>query len=315
MSLLQTLLFKAETMTLIANLTGSEAKNLLRFIKLMGLMYMAEKEDGLIKLHIDGPASTLISTRRYGTRMAKLIPLILRLRTWRIRASIYHMKKHYTMEIDERYGNLMPAHPPIEESFDSWIEEDFMLKFKALGMGWNIIREPEPLVANGTILIPDFALVKGNVKVYLEIMGFWTSDYLERKLKKLELIEEPIIIAVNRSLACTKKIEEVLSKMPKSKLIIFDGKLKSSDIVPILREFEQRIEVKEGPKQQVQVDEKAVASYLSKIVEEPLQKVLEDLKAFGVQDFQEAYRLLRRHGLIVMWRGLDQSKAVVKRMY
>ena len=318
LSLLQTLIFKATSMSLIANMTGSEAKSLLRMVKRLGLMYIADKENGIVKLHIDGPASTLTLTRRYGTRMARIIPLILRLRTWRIRSDIYHMKRHFLMELDERYSNLMPSRPPIEETFDSMVEEDFMLKFKTLSSGWEITREPEPLIAENSIFIPDFALTKKGLKVYLEIMGFWTPDYIERKIRKLEAIKEPIIIAISKDLACTKKVDETLSSLPEGKVIVFEGKLRLSDIMPILRELEKQrgmITPKESKSPLDQIDEKAIASYLSKIQEESLQNVLNTLKTFGVQDLQEANKILRRYGLVIVWKGLDQSKAIVKRIY
>lgn len=320
LSLLQTLVFKATSMNLIANMTGGEAKSLLRMVKKLGLMYMADKENGVIKLHIDGPASTLTLTRRYGTRLARIIPLILRLRTWRIRADIYHMKRLFLMEIDERYSSLMPSMPPIEETFDSTVEEDFMLKFRALSSGWEIIREPEPLITGNSIFIPDFALTKNELKVYLEIMGFWTPDYIQRKIRKLEATKEPIIIAISKKLACTKNVDQILTSLPRGKIVIFEDKLRLSDIMPVLRELEgqrgmimPREEKAEHPLSRI--DEKAITSYLSKIQEEPLQNVLNTLRTFGVQDLQEANKILRRHGLVIVWKGLDQSKAMVKRIY
>ncbi|RLF12601.1 MAG: hypothetical protein DRJ62_02250 [Thermoprotei archaeon] len=321
LSLTQTLTFKAMSMDLVANMTGGEAKSILRTVKMLGLMYMAEKSDGVLRLHIDGPASLLVSTRRYGTRMARLIPLVLRLRSWRIRAEVLYMKRRFLMELDERFSKLMPSKPPIEETFDSMVEEDFMLRFQALGLGWRIVREPEPLMARGSIFIPDFALYKGDVKVYLEIVGFWTPEYIERKMQKLLQVKEPMIIAVNKHMACSKESLERL----RGAVVVFDGKLRASDLVPVLRRLEPvRVEAKqpttpssperlvETPLVEVSLDE--VSSYLSSIGEEPLEKVLSELRARGVSNEQEAYRLIRSHGLMVLWRGLDPSKAVVKRV-
>jgi hypothetical protein len=73
--------------------------------------------------------------------------------------------------------------------FDSIVEEKFARKFLGLsaGLGWKLVREPDPLiVSGGRAFIPDFLFVKpGRKKVYLEIVGFWTPDYLERKFQKL----------------------------------------------------------------------------------------------------------------------------------
>ncbi len=316
LSLLQTLMFKATSMTIIANMTGAEAKNLLRRIKLFGLMYMADKEDGLLRIHIDGPASILTHTRRYGTKMAKVLPVVLHLKTWRIRAEIVHMDKRYTLEIDERYRDLLPSRPPIEEEFDSFLEEEFMLKFMAFGMGWEIVREPEPLVVGGAIFIPDFALSKEGLRIYLEIVGFWTPNYIERKLEKLSSIRDAMIVAIDKKLSCAKEVSLALKELPNIKLVTFEDKLKLSDVLPVLRELEKRKVVaarEEGLARPVSEEE--LRAYLSKIEERPLKEVLEVLRGFGIRDAYEAQRILKRHGLVIVWRSLDQSDAIVKRLY
>ncbi|MDI9619481.1 MAG: DUF790 family protein [Candidatus Nezhaarchaeota archaeon] len=322
LSLLQTLIFKAISMSLVASMTGGEMKRVVAAVKRLGLMYTATKANGEVKLDIDGPASLFLLTRRYGTRMAKVVPLITRLKVWRLKADIYYMDKRLFVELDDRCKDLLPIQPPIEESFDSFIEEDFMLRFKALNLGWDIVREPEPLIIDGLIFIPDFAILKGNSKVYLEIVGFWTPEYLEKKLRKLRNLREPIIVAVSKNLACANDVKGLLSTMPKAKLIVFADKLRSSDVVVALRELEgtavlanpiEKFEVK-GLEPKRQVDEDAVANYLSGIREEPLVKVLERLKAFGLEDPREIFNTLKMRGLTVIWRGLDQSEAVVKRV-
>jgi predicted nuclease of restriction endonuclease-like RecB superfamily len=316
LSLLQTLMFKATSMTIIANMTGAEAKSLLRTIKRLGLMYMADKEGGPLKIHVDGPASILTQTRRYGTRMAKVLPAVLHLKTWRVRAEIIHMGKRYTLEIDERYGNLLPSKPPIEEEFDSLVEEEFMLKFRAFSMGWDIVREPEPLVVDGAVFIPDFALSKDDMKIYLEIVGFWTPSYIEKKLKKLSNVKDVMIVAVDRKLSCAKEVSLSLKELPNIKLVAFEDKLKLSDVLPVLRELERRRAVavhEESPPRLA--GEEELRAYLSKIEEEPLRRVLEVLKGFGVQDVHEAQRILKKHGLVIVWKSLDQSEAIVKRLY
>ncbi|MEM0083190.1 MAG: DUF790 family protein, partial [Candidatus Nezhaarchaeales archaeon] len=240
LSLLQTLLFRATSMTIISNMTGTEAKSILRKVKQLGLMYMVEKENGLLKIHIDGPASVLTQTRRYGTRMARVLPLVLHLRMWRMKADIQHSNKRYVLEIDERYGDMLPSKPPIEEKFDSMIEEDFMLRFKAFKMGWDIVREPDLVVIDGMVLIPDFAFMKDDLKVYLEIMGFWTPEYVERKLRKISAMKDPMIVAINRKLSCAKEVCFAFKGSPNIKVLLFEEKLKLSDIALMLQEIEKQ---------------------------------------------------------------------------
>lgn len=316
LSLLQTLLFKAESMSIIANMTGAEIRRVLRTVKLLGLMYVVEKDDGLLKIYIDGPASILTKTRRYGTRIAKVLPVVLHLKTWRIRAEILHANKHYVLEIDERYSSLLPSKPPIEEEFDSMLEEDFVLRFKAFNMGWNIYREPEPIVIEGTVLIPDFALTKDKLKVFLEIVGFWTPSYIEKKLRKISAIKVPIIVAINKALSCAKEMVFALKEYQNIKPLFFEEKLKLSDVAPVLRELErQQVIAQCTGDESRRIDEENLRSFLLGIEEEPLRNVLEGLRKFGIQDIREAHKILKKHGLVILWKSLDNSEAIVKRVY
>ncbi|MEM1901393.1 MAG: hypothetical protein QW055_04645, partial [Candidatus Nezhaarchaeales archaeon] len=63
------------------------------------------------------------------------------------------------------------------------------------------------------------------------------------------------------------------------------------------------------------VSEELLHSYLSRIEEEPLSSVLEVLRKFGIQDLHDVYKILKKHGLVVLWKSLDQSQAIVKRIY
>ena len=87
--------------------------------------------------------------------------------------------------------------------FDSTIEKKFAEKFIHAKTKWNLIREPNPLILpNGNVIIPDFLFIRLNKKVYFEIVGFWTLNYLKRKFQKikdlLEYNKEHFIIAIDK---------------------------------------------------------------------------------------------------------------------
>src|SRR5258708_13813988 len=68
--------------------------------------------------------------------------------------------------------------------------------------GWRLEREPEPLLMSPLsveatsattprgIFIPDFALTRDDLRIYVEILGFWTPAYRERKIGKLHQLKE-----------------------------------------------------------------------------------------------------------------------------
>lgn len=90
---------------------------------------------------------------------------------------------------------------PEEEnlSFDSTIEELFYKTFGDERNHWKLVREPEPIIEDDFIFIPDFCIERGKRKFYVEVIGFWTDDYRARKREKLKKIRDlPIIILVNK---------------------------------------------------------------------------------------------------------------------
>ena len=52
-------------------------------------------------------------------------------------------------------------------------------------------------------MVPDFTLEKKGRKIFVEIVGFWTEEYLKRKLEKLRLFPEEFILLVNKNLRCS----------------------------------------------------------------------------------------------------------------
>jgi predicted nuclease of restriction endonuclease-like RecB superfamily len=122
-----------------------------------------------------------------------------------------------------------------EAKYDSAIEKTF----GSLNLGgWKVVREPTILRAGRYAFVPDFALQREGMKVYLEIVGFWTSEYLEKKVEKLKDVREPLILLIDRKLKCSEK------DFPAQEVIFFDKKLPASEIMKVLRKYEgeKRIE-------------------------------------------------------------------------
>jgi predicted nuclease of restriction endonuclease-like RecB superfamily len=95
-------------------------------------------------------------------------------------------------------------------AYDSEVEARFAREFAALARqgrtaGWRLVREPAPLLAGGRVLIPDFGLERDGVRVFVEVVGFWTPGYLGRKRQALERLEPdtPLVLAVSDQAAAT----------------------------------------------------------------------------------------------------------------
>ena len=238
---------------------GFSWKKILRKIKQLGLMYFLfhennlesesnkqtrnqemvfnSKKDKRVICTVEGPLSIVRLTDKYGTAMAKLIPLIIFTDIWSIdaiilRKSISGVRKTYRFQISNKDKDLplfdaSKVQPQSEsnmnsgsiyknaiDNFDSIVEKKFMDKFLKFSIGWNLIREPDPLIlSNGKAFIPDFVFEKYGIKVYLEIVGFWTSEYLKRKLEKIkDLLNTKSATSVDADLLIVANIDNYISE-------------------------------------------------------------------------------------------------------
>jgi uncharacterized protein len=241
-----------------------------------------QQQENRIICSLEGPLSLFKLTDRYGTLLAKLLPSIIfssdkkrqsssnggewHLDAWIVRKTmdgrkIYEFKisKNEIPELMTDPYSSFPSSSITEKeeevvgsssfyndyyNFDSAVEEKFAKRFEQAETGWRLTREPDPLVlSNGGAFIPDFMFEKYDKKIYLEIVGFWTKEYLERKLQKLADIfisadsrkkrnnnnndkTDLLFIAVNDDFACSKS--SFSSIVPKEQLIFY-----KNDIVPV----------------------------------------------------------------------------------
>jgi predicted nuclease of restriction endonuclease-like RecB superfamily len=283
LSLMQTLLFNCTKLDfyISGGLNWKRVLRSVKRLGLMyHLQQPRQQQENRIICSLEGPLSLFKLTDRYGTLLAKLLPSIIfssdkkreggsndgewHLDAWIVRKTmdgrkIYEFKisKNEIPELmTDPYPSFRPSSITEKEeamssslyndynNFDSAVEERFAKRFEQAETGWRLTREPDPLVlSNGGAFIPDFMFEKYDKKIYLEIVGFWTKEYLERKLQKLADIFiisadnrkkrnnnkdkiDLLFIAVNEDFACSKS--SFSSVVPKEQLIFY-----KNDTVPV----------------------------------------------------------------------------------
>jgi predicted nuclease of restriction endonuclease-like RecB superfamily len=348
LSLTQTLLFRS---TVLEFRVRENWKRIFRGIKRLGLMYYLNRDQGGYTVSVEGPISIIKLTERYGTNLAKLLPEIMVRGEWWVRAQIVSRwrgdRRLLTFELTSSEGVLLPERPmEPREVYDSSLEENFAKRFNSLGTRWKLLREPEPIPTGATVMIPDFAFVLGKRRIFMEVVGFWTPDYLEKKLNKLQAVRDvEMIIAVDASLGISKKVP--------GKVILFERGVPLKPVLEVLESAERAhltSEIEQAAKMEIKVegecvglDELALASGVSKeairrrIAERPvegfiligdclikrerlgaLEKVIAGeqllsalmpkLEAEGIKD---PYPLLNYFGYQVKWRGLSLDSAEI----
>ena len=172
------------------------ARAVVRHAKLRGLICTVSQSAAPVEatLDVSGPLALFRRTALYGRHLAELIPLLLWSRTFTLRAEcrLRGQPAHLTLT---PHDPLPPSAEP--RLHDSLLERRFARDFTRAAAGWRLVREPEPIPAEGTLIFPDFALVHRldpRRRWLLEIAGFWTSDYVETKLRRLRAARAPNLI-------------------------------------------------------------------------------------------------------------------------
>ncbi len=142
--------------------------------------------------------------------------------------------------------------------YDSSIEQSFAEAFQSLARsdgadGWQLEREPEPLLlahpsletAAATpsygIFIPDFALTRDDQRIYVEILGYWTPAYRERKIAKLQMLKDrnDLVLAIPRE--ASEAFASIVEAFP---LVIYRNQLSATELLNVLRSNYDTISVR-----------------------------------------------------------------------
>lgn len=192
---LQACLYKARGMTVIAT---DDLKAIVRYAKLARLLHdIIRLGPSKYRIDFSGPATVLRETRRYGVNFARFIPALLACKGWKMTASVKTpWNQPAKLILCDKDG--FTSHLPAPDEFDSTLEESFARKFGQERNGWQLIREGEILYDRQKTFIPDFTFRhQDGTQVLLEIVGFWTLEYLAQKRKTLQqFAHHKILIAL-----------------------------------------------------------------------------------------------------------------------
>jgi hypothetical protein len=101
------------------------------------------------------------------------------------------------------------------------------------------VREPEALETGARVMIPDFAFDyrHADFRVFFEVMGFWTPEYVTKKLDQLADLEDvDMLVAVDESLGVGPEIEA-----RDHRAISYSGSIRLKDVSDVLRRYEDEL--------------------------------------------------------------------------
>jgi predicted nuclease of restriction endonuclease-like RecB superfamily len=157
-----------------------------------------------LSLEITGPTAIFRNTGLYGNAMARFLPACALGTRFRIEARILLDGREGALTVTDQDHIVSPHREP--RKFDSRLEARFEEDFEALGSRWRIRREERMVPLGRSVFFPDFTFRprEGNGPVVdLEILGFWTGDYVARKLRVFESLRAgKLIVCADSRLRC-----------------------------------------------------------------------------------------------------------------
>ena len=202
-ALAQALLMRADTLQLTVERNEQARLGVLfRYIKLCGLIHVIEKADtSHYRLSLDGPVGLFRLSRKYGLRMAMFLPGLLQCANWQLSADV-RMRDGRRAPFRLHSNSGLTSHHAHRGLYDSKVEEAFAAQFDKLRTDWRLEREADVVDLGEEVMIPDFVLRHPDGRsALLEIVGYWRPDYLQRKMKQLQVVgRRDMIVAVSRHL-------------------------------------------------------------------------------------------------------------------
>jgi len=199
---LETLLYNSDSVILglVGASLGTTARSLLKYTKRYGVLVDLQSSNALLRATISGPRLFFGRATSFGWNIAQVITHLLRdapsleIHIKDISIDVVLRDRQYKVTLAE---DTLPEMTPKgqirqDEAFlDSKVEKQFYWswhnnKFR----GWDIIREPEAFIFGSQLIIPDFALVKGDHRVLVEIIGYWREEYTQKKQAQLDQLQQ-----------------------------------------------------------------------------------------------------------------------------
>jgi predicted nuclease of restriction endonuclease-like RecB superfamily len=203
LALAQAMLFRATSVRVRAE---GGVRPLVRLAKLRGLICTVSTppDESAPRLEVSGPYALFRRTLLYGRALAAIVPPLVASGRFSLQATC--VVRGQALDFALATGDPVAAEPG--RHFDSQLEERFVRDFRKAAPDWDVVREPEPVRAGEGLVFPDFLLRhRGDPtrRFLVEIVGFWTREYLEKKFAALRKANVAnLILCVDAERGCSE---------------------------------------------------------------------------------------------------------------
>lgn len=175
-------------------------------------------------IEVVGPLALCHRTAVYGRAIASLVPLLAECGAFRLTLTASGVAGPYRTQLESPV--LLPMLPV--KMTTSWsLASRLARNLRRELPGADVTIAPPPILANRSYVCPDIAIDRG--RLYIEIVGFWTAAYLERKRALYAAAGLDVVLCVDEARGCAE------DPMP-SDVVSFT---RTIDVEPIVARFRQ----------------------------------------------------------------------------
>ena len=217
-------------------------RGIFRAVKSARLMHVVTRKGRSYEVELTGPAAAfIVRPSRYGARMARVIPALARAPRWRVEADIvrdgavvsFHMRGRPRAAANDAPVGAESRRARYDSEWERSLASDFRAKFGAERGGWQLLRETTPVTMGTELFLPDFTLRHADGREALvELVGFWTPEYLEAKVRKIVAAGlENLVLVVYRGLAVGGRTDALAAAVGNERVVWFTAKPKAAEVV------------------------------------------------------------------------------------
>jgi len=173
----------------------ANARRAVGYAKLHGLMATFESHDQGTKVTLSGPLALFHETTKYGRALAGFLPALAVTPAWSLAAQILLGGRRHELVLDATAP--LPRTHALPASSDSGVERRLAVDIRRLASGWELAREDTVVRVGSRLFYPDFTLVSARGRVLVEVVGYWTPEYLANKAEALRAVEVPLVVCVD----------------------------------------------------------------------------------------------------------------------
>lgn len=199
LALAQGLLLRSEHVSVEVR---EHVRAVVRFAKLAGLLCTYHVGRDGTRVEVSGPLSILRQTTKYGFALASFFPAVVATPGFRLEARCLLRGEPVLVQIDAT-DRIQRTHQ-LPKDADSAVERALARDLRRLGTEWALVREADAIAVGARTFFPDFTLRHPDgTRVLVEVVGFYTPEYLRSKLEALRGAgARPLIVCIDETLAC-----------------------------------------------------------------------------------------------------------------